>query len=596
MNVKEIAVLLLVIVFAASMFLTFERPYPQIVSYKFAMGAEKAIKDGGSSEPFYEFSRYVYVVFFGPTFERGNFDALVRYLPVVFGLVCTVAIYAAVRTRLGPEFAALSGVLLACSPAFLINSLSGVYTPEMLGLGAFCVSLALFLASDVVKPAALGIALAAIAGLFLGGNMAVSEVGILLAGAMVASTVVQFVYYVKEGEYKAYAMRAFALLAVTAVFLPFAKGAPVGDVNLDLLLGHAALLPFVGLFGFVAIRDLVRNTKRYELFFLAITLGSLGIALFDPIAAAPGLVLGATFGIMTIREHLKDRWVMFTFMAIVIGAIVFLFAINFVESGVRAASLALVVGALLASALLLYENEKIRNGLVFGGVVLAVMVIIFSGVATAQREYVTIGDNWGTALKWAKTGLPDNAIVGTIGPKGFVEYLAERPSCNCDQAVAQYLLGSEDTAELKAAGVTHLIVDEAYFDELQGLATIANASRVGIETYFFIGYSQSQETQKVYATFVSLSNRQALLPVDTNGEPNGEDVFIEGVGSVSYSRIRELGKRETTFITGTSRIVVPLYGERNNLFTIYFDVPEGLELVYPTGSEDGGGVRIYKVL
>ena len=108
---KEIAAFAFVVIFAASFFMAVPRQYPHVASYKFALETEKAIKSGAGTEPFYEFSRYVYVVirdsgFFGQNadlagdveFDRVVFGLVIMYLPVLLGLVCAAAFYLSVRS------------------------------------------------------------------------------------------------------------------------------------------------------------------------------------------------------------------------------------------------------------------------------------------------------------------------------------------------------------------------------------------------------------------------------------------------------------------------------------------------------------------
>ena len=157
--------------------------------------------------------------------------------------------------------------------------------------------------------------------------------------------------------------------------------------------------------------------------------------------------------------------------------------------------------------------------------------------------------------------------------------------------MSRYLLGGGSTEELKSSGATHIIVDKAYFDDLGGLALVGNASRINVEVYAFSGYVQD-ERLKYYAYLISKGGDIMKVPVDANANPTREDIAVESVGQVPYGKIRRFEGEDLPILPG-SRIALPLYGEKNNLFDIYFEAPSGIELVY---SVRGGDVRVYRVL
>ncbi|MFH1447978.1 MAG: hypothetical protein ABIG39_03885 [Candidatus Micrarchaeota archaeon] len=588
---REGLVLAFVLLFSATLFLFVPRDTPHVVSYKYALGTKNVIVAGGGDEPFYEFSGVVYRLVWGEGFDQANFETLVMYLPVLFGLVCVVAIFVSIRTRLGLDMALLGTVFLCCSPAFLVNTLVGVYTPEMLGLATFSLSLMLFLLADVIKPRWIGYVLASLSGLALGINLLETEVGILLAAGMGSSALVQLVYYIKEGKYKQYAVRFALLLLFTAPFLQYAKFSDVErymDVG-GAIHNYVLILPLVGIFSIVAIRDLIHDTKKYELFVLAITVASVGIAVFDPVAAAPGMTLGAIFGLVAIGKHADERFVVLVFVCLVSAAAFFLVIENHVQQVERAFVLSLVAGMMLGGLFILYDNAVMRKKAVFAGVTLIVAISLVNGVLAAQRQYAGISVQWGEALAWAKQELPDDAVLGVIGPDGLVEYVAERDGCNCNDVIARYLLGGGGTESLKTAGVTHILVDEGYFNDLGRISSIGNVTRLPMETYLFIGYFQ--ENQNFYAYLTSGDGGSMSIPVDASGTPSGEDVLVAGVGRVPYGRVRLFDSGSGPIGPG-SRAVLPLQGGRINLFDIYFESPVGLELIYP---EHPGAVRIYKL-
>jgi len=592
---KEVLAFVFVMVFAVSMFLIVPRQYPHVATYKFALETEKAIREGGGTEPFYMFARFAYSALGGAGgagFNGEVFGNVVMYLPVFFGLVSSAAFYIALRTRLGPEMSIVGALLLASSPSFLINSSAGVYTPEMMSIAIFSVSLALFLVGDVLTERYASFVLAVAAGILLGANLAVSEAGVFLAVTLLSSAAVQLIYYIREGEYKNYAIRFVLLLVCTAPFLQYAK---MNGLETQLgaetaISSFALMLPLITLFAVVAIADLVKDTKKYELFFLAMALGSAGVALYDPVASGPGIALGAAFGAMAAKEHRNDRWLVFLFTVLVGTFVVFPFITNFMPAG-RALALSGFIGVAISGGFLLYESEALRKNLAFGGISLLLVVSILSGLVVAQRDYSGVDDRVGSALVWAGTNLPKDAVVGAIGPKGMTEYLAQRKGCDCEGTLARFLLSGSNTTELKDAGASYIIVDEAYFDELDRVAVVANVSRAGIDTYFFAGYYVDQTKQRVYGYMTSRTGDTMQVPVDSNLAPSGEDVFVEGSGSISFSRIRRFYGETGAFRAG-SKVVLLRSGERNNLFDIYFETPRGLELVYPN---ETSSVRIYRV-
>ena len=588
-NYIEIGAIAFVIVFSLSLFTIVPRQYPHNISYTLALEAEKTVAGGGG--PFDQLTHYFYFALGGTkTLDRGIFNLAVMYIPPALGVLSAVALYLAVRTRLGPGMGALGAVLLAASPSFLLNALAGVYAPEMMSLAIFCSSLALFSSGDVMKNRILGGAAALFAGVLLGWNTTVSEAGIILAGAMVASAAVQFFYYVKEKEYGNYGVRLAALITPALLFLPSAKFASLGDrLSLDgAFASYSLLLPPIALFAFVAIRDLVQDKKRYELFFLALAISSAGIALFDPVAAAPGMAVGAVFGIAASGEHLKEKMTSIGFVALAGAFAVFSFIKNFTtfESGI---ALSLLVGGMAAVIMLLYEGEKQLKSAVFAGITLLVGTTLLSGIVGAQREYSTIGPGFGDALNWTKNGLPESAVIGAIGPKDSVEFLSGRKGC-CNAEVARYLLGNGGTEELKRAGAEYMIVDKGYFDDLKALASVGNVSRPTVEVYLFNGYLKD-DRQNYFAYLLSQSGDAMKVPVDINAFPLKEDVQVDSVGQVPYGKIKRFEPDDLPIGPG-SRIALPLYGERNNLFDIYFQTPDGLELSY---SAIGGAIRVYRV-
>ncbi len=590
----EIFAFAFVVIFSASMFLVVPHAYPHPVAYRYALGFQDALNGVNSGEPFYVLSKFVYTAFGGANggeLNRAAFENTVIYLPVILGVFCTVLVYAAIRTRLPREMGIFGAVALACSSQFLINSVPGTYAPKVLGLAAFSASVVLFLTSDIVKSQILGIALAALSGAFLGLNMVSSESGVPLAVAMAASAGVQLLYYIKEKEYRGYAIRVLALLIFAGVFIPYAK--PAGSPGFDLdtaLRTYVVLLPLVALFAVVGIRDLIENTKKYELFFLAVALGAAGISLFDPVAAAPGMCLGAVFGVVALRAHLEEKWLFFLFTALVACSVLYLLSSAYV-SLVNSLALSLLGGVLVSVLLLLYEDDGMRRLTAFAGVSLILALSLFSGAVVAQREYQELGKDLLDSFSWAKANLPEGAVVAAVGPSGMVDYLAERKGCNCSAPISRYLLGGGNTSELKAAGAQYMIVEFNYLSQLSQLASIGNVSRPGIDAYFFQGnYMDTQGN--AYAYLASQSGTMSI-PISSNGVPSGSDASVEGIGTVSYGRLRRFGG-DGAFTSG-SGVVLPLYGERNNLFDIYFETPSGLQLVYPAGNDTASGTRIYRI-
>lgn len=589
-NYAEAGALAFVIILSISLFTAAPKQYPSNASYGFALEAEKTIATGGG-EPFYQLTRQAFFALggIGP-FDRGILDIVVKYLPVALGVISVTAFYLAIRTRLGPGMGALGAIFLVSSPVFLANSLTGNYSPSIMGIAVFCAALALFLFADVMKNAALGFVLSLAAGWLLGWNTTLGEAGALLAASMVASAVVQFVYYVKEKDYVPYGTRLAALALPVLFFLPSAKLSDLGHFYFGgALRSYAFLAPFACLFVYVAVRDLVRDSKKYELFFLALALGSAGIALLDPLAGAPGMAVGAVFGVAAIRGHLKEKWTSVGFVGFAVAFVVFPFVWGLMPlwSGI---ALSLLVGGMTVVILLLYEGTEQRAGAAFAGTLLLVGTSLISGVAVAQKGYPTIEPDVGAALNWTKGNLPENAVVGAIGPAGFVEYLSSRKGC-CEAEMSRYLLSGGGTEELKGSGAEYIIVDKAYFGDLGGLALVGNVSRINVEVYTFSGYVQDDRL-KYYAYMVSKNGDIMKVPVDASANPTREDIAVESVGQVPYGKIRRFEGEDLPILPG-SRIALPLYGEKNNLFDIYFETPGGLELVY---SVKGGEVRVYKVL
>ncbi len=585
---NDLIAFVFVLVFASSLFLMVHRERPHLISYKHALQVEKVIEGESTDVPFYIFNKLLYINLLGE-YSKEKLSLLVMYLPVLLGIVCAVCFYIGVRTRLDAELAVIGTVLLCSSSAFLVNSLVGVFTPEMFGLAIFSVSLMFYLLSDKIKPVALGYVFAAVSGVFLGLNLMATDAGILLAAAMVSSGLAQLLYYIKEGEYFDYGVRFVVVLLFAAPFMMYADVADFSaflDIE-NMLVTYVLVVPFATVFVIEGLRDLIHDTKKYELFFLAFGVASFAIALYDPIVAAPGIVFGASFGIKALREHRNEKWIVFLFTSLVTASALFLFVVN-LQVALRALALCLVAGGMIGGVFLLYENDKYRKSVVFGGIVLLLVGSLVGGVLLAQRDYTDVSDMWNDAFGWMKKELPEDAVVGFIGPEGSLEYLAERDTC-CRDIVARYLLSGQDTGVLKDSGVTHIFVDEVYFNSLNTLAIEGNVSRLPIETYFFFTYDQDAAGQW-YAYFISPDSKFMRIPVEATGAPNGEDVVVDSVGRVPYGRIRRFGS-ETGMFGPDSRMILPIEG-RVNLFNIYFESPDGLELVYP---ETEDKVRIYKV-
>ncbi len=586
----EMGAVAFVIIFSVSLFTSVQSAYPHAVSYRYALEAERAIKGGGST-PFTELTRQVYFATGGTEFDHKRFEMVVKYLPVLLGLVSVIAVYIAARSRLRPEVALLGAVFLASSSLFLLNSAEGVYAPGILSVALFSVSIMLFLLGDVTKPAPVGILLSLAAGTVVGVNMTVSDAGSLLAGAVIASAVAQLAYYVKEGSYITYGTRVAALILPMVLFVSSAKFANIGEhLRLeDAFSTYVLLLPLLAVFVFVALRDLVQETKKYELFFLALAISSVGIALFDPLMATPGMAVGAVFGVAAVLGHTHEKWLTCAFFSLLCACAIFPITNNIAGFG-SALALALLAGGLGMMALLMYDSPSNRKTAVFAVVAILAFSSVISGIAMLKSNYLTIGSDWGATLTWAGENLPQDAVVGAIGPMGFVQYLAGRDGC-CDAQVARYLLNETGTGILQGAGVTHIIVDRSYLDDVPGLAKVGNVTRPTLETYFFAGYMKDSDTQRFYAGYVSRSGDVMRVQIDDGANPLGQDVQVDSIGQIPYSRLRRF-EGESLPIGPGSRIALPLYGERNTLFDIYFENPDGLELLH---SEGDGVIRLYRV-
>ncbi|MFH1470139.1 MAG: STT3 domain-containing protein, partial [Candidatus Micrarchaeota archaeon] len=228
---KEIGALVFIVLLSLSLFTVMPRNYPHVVSYKYALEAENLVKTPENTEPFYQLTISAYYLLGGGAtdFDRGLFHFVVMNLPVALGLVSVVALYLAVRVRLGVVPGLFASVFLASSPLFLLNSLQGVYAPEIMSVALFSVAIALFVLGHMIKNVFAKAGLAFLAGLLLGYNMVVTEAGALLAGVVIASTAVQFLYYVKEGKPFVYGVKLVALVAPILFFVPSAKFADLSQ-------------------------------------------------------------------------------------------------------------------------------------------------------------------------------------------------------------------------------------------------------------------------------------------------------------------------------------------------------------------------------
>jgi hypothetical protein len=189
-------------------------------------------------------------------------------------------------------------------------------------------------------------------------------------------------------------------------------------------------------------------------------------------------------------------------------------------------------------------------------------------------------------MSWMTDTLPSDANLWAFRVSPMLEFTTGRRSYSNDTEFARFILSNESVAFLNERNVTHILVDSSLFDSLEVLKSMANNTRVRIDSFRYYGRGTSDGS--LYAIFVTGDGKVAYVQVDPlSGNP------VEGnVRVVTRDGNMRLIPIKNFLALGDGRLIYPQDNYKVNLFKLFFEEVDGLKPVY---TSSGGNTKIYEV-
>jgi hypothetical protein len=264
----------------------------------------------------------------------------------------------------------------------------------------------------------------------------------------------------------------------------------------------------------------------------------------------------------------------------------FPFAVNFLDmsqSVIASAGVALTAVFIAA----LYRERRVVVYITFSVMALFLFSSVSAAITSTSQRQDIAGSGADDVINWASASLPDNATLWAFRVSPLIEFTTGRKSYSNDTEFAQFLLSNESVAFLKERNVTHILVDTSLFDNIELLKTLANNTRVRIESFRY--WKEATDGTNTYAVFVSEEGNAAYAQIDTfSGTLTAGDVRV-----VTKDGNMRLVSVKNFLVLGSGRLVYPEDNYKVNLFKLFFDKVEGLNSTYVS---DSGDIRVYEVV
>ncbi|NYZ76523.1 hypothetical protein H0N98_04705 [Candidatus Micrarchaeota archaeon] len=519
-----------------------------------------------------------------------EFDAnlmlnIAKVLPIIFSLVCIASFYFMLRSMFS-EIAAVGGaVLLASSQPFVIIMGSGSYYADALGMCLFTMACFAFFMFYSRKNYLFLLASAVI---FLISVMS-WEMGWVMIGVILLSLLAQLVYdrSKKFDELLAHGVAAIFITFLLAYFIS-PHGNLLGEMKTANLSRYIFSAPFaiVGIFAFISwVIEKHKRRSEFGVFAASVFVLSVIILLFHYFPAAFGIALFSAFAINELLELRNEKLALLLFAG-TFFFVSFLFAVNFLD---MTQSIIASVGIALTSVFVaaLYRERRIVAYITFSVMALFLFSSVSAAIISASQRQDVVGSEADEVISWSVDNLPDDASLWAFRVSPLLEFTTGRKSYSNDTEFARFILSNESAEFLKERNVTHLLVDTSLFDNIETLKTLANNTRVRIESFRY--WQKATDGTNLYGIFLSGEGNILYVQIDAfSGVPvSGNARLITREGNMRLIPI-------TNFLMlGSGRLIYPEDNYKVNLFMLFFGQVNGMKPVYTT---EEGGIKLYEVM
>jgi len=510
---------------------------------------------------------------------------IAKVLPIIFSLVCIASFYFMLRSMFS-EIAAVGGaVLLASSQPFVIIMGSGSYYADALGMCLLTMACFAFFMFYSRKNYLFLLASAVI---FLISVMS-WEMGWVMIGVILLSLLAQLVYgrSKKFDELLAHGVAAIFITFLLAYFIS-PHGNLLGEMKTANLSMYIFSAPFaiVGIFAFISwVIEKHKRRSEFGVFAASVFVLSVIILLFHYFPAAFGIALFSAFAINELLELRNEKLALLLFAG-TFFFVSFLFAVNFLD---MTQSIIASVGIALTSVFVaaLYRERRIVAYITFSVMALFLFSSVSAAIISASQRQDVVGSEADEVISWSVDNLPDDASLWAFRVSPLLEFTTGRKSYSNDTEFARFILSNESAEFLKERNVTHLLVDTSLFDNIETLKTLANNTRVRIESFRY--WQKATDGSNLYGIFLSGEGNILYVQIDpfSDAPVSGNARLITRENNMRLIPI-------TNFLMlGSGRLIYPEDNYKVNLFMLFFGQVNGMKPVYTT---EEGGIKLYEVM
>jgi hypothetical protein len=558
-------------------------------SYAELLLAKEAV-EGRLSSPtpmLYQLTSFIYQVWNsgGTEFNTELMLNIAKIFTIIFSLICSISFYFMLKDMFS-EIAAVGGVvLLISSPPFLLIMSSGAYYADALGMCLFTLACsALFLFYH--RGNYLLLLISAVVFLISGASW---EMGWVMTGVVLLSLLAQLIYNWKKKFDEALAHGTAAIL-VTFLLSYFIT--PYSNVfsnmkaaNLTAYL-FTAPVAVVGVFAFLSwLIGRHRGRSKLGVFAASSFILSVIILLFAPFPPAFGIALFSAFAINELLE-LKNENLALLLFAGTLFFVSFLVSINFLDlnQAVLASAGVALTSVFIAA---LYRERRVVVYITFSVIMLFLLSSLSAAIITTSQRQDIAGSGADDLMSWMRENLSDNATLWAFRVSPMLEFTSGKKTYLNDTEFASFMLSNDSTTFLKERNVSHVLVDSSLFDSIEVLKTLANNTRVRIDSFRF--WRRISDGTNLYGEFISVEGNIAYVQLNPlTGNPVEGNVQV--VGSDGNTRLVPI---KNFLMIGSGRLIYPQDNYKVNLFKLFFENVDGLKQVYTTPT---GDVEVYEVV
>jgi len=588
MNNEERLILGLILLLAVSIsaYTITSKHLSDLNSYSELLTAKRLLEGNSSSAGLiHQITASLYRMFSsGDEFNYELFTNVAKVLTVILSAACAVSFYFMLR-QMFSDVASMGGaVLLVSSQAFLLNMESGVYSPDSLGMCLFalaCASLFIFYSKKN------HLLLLASALLFLVSALSWNA-GWILIGILLLSLTVQLICQPRKwDDVLARGVAALIVVFIVSYLLTSHQNIfkEADETNLLLYLPNVPLAA-VGIAAFALhLAGRHKSRGRFEFFAASFFLLSVFLSVFAAFPSSLGIALFSAFAINELFG-VKDQNTAIAVLSIVLFFASFEYSQTFLktEQAALASFLIALTSVFIAS---LYREKRVAAYIIFSVIALSLLSSLSTAAIIESQRIDRFGTSIDDMLTWVKDELHPDADIWAYGISPLLEFTTGRSSYYNDTEFARFILSNDSAAVLKQKNITYAVLDASLFDNIEEIKTIANNSKVRIDSFRLYRY-EMDTNGNIYAVFVSRNGNAIFAQADPmSGSLLEGDVLVVGADWRKLVPLKKLLR------IGNYRLVYPQDNYDINLFRMFFEHVDGMKEVY---TSDDGEIKVFEVL